>query len=99
MSADALQLRRAVRVLLRQRGGTMLTTLPACGVKLRVECTLASRGASIDVSCEATVTAEDVDMIARFAPAVRMECDRARCRMDRFECAVPATAEALPRAA
>lgn len=99
MSADVLQLRRVVRALLRQRGGIMLTTLPTSGARLRVECTLASRAACIDVACDASVAAETVELIARFTPAMRMECDRAKCRMDRFECAALANTEALPRAA
>lgn len=73
MLPDVLRVRRAVRALLRQGGGIMLTCLPDSGGHLRIECTMAGRRAELAVRCEGALA---TDAARRAAAGVRAECER-----------------------
>ena len=96
MSPDVLRLRRAVRALLRQGGGSMLTRLPESGVTMRLECAMTGDVVAITALSLARSAAE---LVAHACPGVRLECERVGCRLDRMTCARPALADALNRAA
>jgi hypothetical protein len=73
MLPDVLRVRRAVRALLRQGGGIMLTRLPESGGHLRIECAVAGLRADLTVRCESS---QALDAVRRAAAGVRAECER-----------------------
>ncbi len=88
------QLRRAIRSLVGQRGGTMLMHAWGTGAVLRVECAVSGATASVAIRCED----ESLAAVVRASTAmVEDECARCGCALVRVECAGPASA-VLPAA-
>lgn len=88
------QVRRAIRSLVGQRGGTMLMHAWGGGAVVRVECSVSGAAAVIAVRCED----EAVAAVIRAAGSMMAEeCARCGCALARVECAGPAAA-ALPAA-
>lgn len=91
-AADPLlvaQVRRALRSLLGQRGGTMLLHAWGSGAQLRVECEVAGASAAVTVACSDDAVASALD---RGADELLSECVRCGCALARIRCAGPATA-------
>jgi hypothetical protein len=88
------QVRRAIRSLVGQRGGTMLMHAWGSGAVVRVECVVSGATASVAIRCEDEVVAAVVrDAGVLFAD----ECARCGCALARIEFAGPASA-VLPAA-
>ena len=85
--AFAPQLRRAVRSLLGQRGGTMLMRAWGSDAEVRIECSVADGEASVLVS---TPDAELASAVRGMVGLVRHECARAGTALARVECIGPA---------
>jgi hypothetical protein len=73
MSPDCLRLRRLVRALLRQRGGAMLSALPASGIAVRIECAVGAGRAAVAVGGAGFPGA----LTAEARGAITAECARA----------------------
>lgn len=93
---DVLQVRRAARALLRQRGGSLLMRLHGCGAEVRLECTLLPSSALM-VARSSTVAGAEV--LVRATEGVRAECQRAGCRLERLDSSAPELTGALNLAA
>lgn len=97
MSSDVRRLRRALRALLRQRGGSMVMRLPACGAPVRMDCSLDGCLAAVVIR-SGTATVHSIAQMA-FA-ALQAECARAGYRDAAIECAASTPVDApLNRAA
>jgi hypothetical protein len=91
-SADApfaAQLRRALRSLLGQRGGTMLLHARGSGATVRIACEVSGASASAAIVC---AEAADADAVRRSADALLAECARCGCALARIECVGPSHA-------
>lgn len=88
------QVRRAIRSLVGQRGGTMLLHAWGSGAVVRIECSVAGATATIALRCEDESVAA---VIRSSGPLLADECARCGCALARIECAGPASA-ALPAA-
>jgi hypothetical protein len=81
------QLRRAVRSLIGQRGGTMLLHAWGSGAELRIECVVSAGTAELRIACDDEAVAVQLRMLAE---AVATECVRHGCAPSRIECVGPA---------
>ena len=82
------QVRRALRSLLGQRGGTMLLHAWGSGEQLRIECEVAGASAAVTIACSDDALAAALD---RGADQLLSECVRCGCAPARIRCAGPAT--------
>lgn len=74
MRPDVLRVRRAVRALIRQGGGVMLSCLPGAGDQVRIECAVVGGRAELTVRCDGVRVP---DASRRAVPGIRAECERA----------------------
>ena len=88
------QVRRAIRSLVGQRGGTMLMHAWGSGAVIRIECSVSGAAAVVAVRCEDEAVAA---VIRASGTMVSDECARCGCALARVECAGPASV-ALPAA-
>ena len=82
------QVRRAIRSLVGQRGGTMLLHAWGSGEQLRIECEVAGASAAVTIACSDDAVAAALD---RGADQLLSECVRCGCALARIRCAGPAT--------
>jgi hypothetical protein len=85
----AFQLRRALRSLLGQRGGTMLLHSRGSGATVRITCETSGASASASIACAEPA---DADAVRRCADALLAECARCGCALARIECVGPSRA-------
>ena len=81
------QLRRAVRSLIGQRGGTMLLHAWGSGAELRIECVVHGGAAELRISCDDEAVAVQLRFLAE---GIATECARHGCVPSRIECVGPA---------
>lgn len=86
-SAVASQARRALRVLLAQRGGTMLLRLWSGGAELRIDCAVTGSSADVTFSTRDDVVAA---VLRALSPAFEAECSRCGATHARIACSGPA---------
>lgn len=87
---DRLQLRRALRALLGQRGGAMLMTLHGGfrGVQLRMDCSVESGAAAVAITTADEAAAQ---LVRGSTELLRFECARCGYDLARVQCTGPAT--------
>jgi hypothetical protein len=89
-AADPLliaQVRRALRSLLGQRGGTMLLRAWDSGAEVRIDCEVSGASAVAAIRCAAEPCA---GAIRAACDALLAECARCGCALARIECTGPA---------
>lgn len=91
--ADVRHVRRAVRALLRQMGGTMIVQLRGCGAVVRMECSLQD-GVALFVARSSSDAGMAV--VVRSKLGVDAECTRAGCELQRLESSAPQSSASAP---
>jgi hypothetical protein len=96
---DVRQIRRAVRTLLRQQGGTVLARLAVCHATVRIECRFGGGHAFMNAHASNDVGAAALQLAQG---AVRAECQRVGRQLLQWECSgrsQPSAGAELTRAA
>lgn len=89
------QLRRAIRALIGQRGGTMLLAAWPTGASVRIDCAIAGATANVDIATNDDATAVAIRAVE---DAVSTECARCGCALVRVSCTGPAAQPLKPAA-